>query len=63
MARRLRVEFEDAHYHVISRGNYRAHIFANKKTKAAFQACLFEACVRAGWVLHAFVEQAKGVRS
>jgi REP element-mobilizing transposase RayT len=40
---------------VINRGNYRADIFANSKTKSAFEACLFEACMKSGWTLHAFV--------
>jgi REP element-mobilizing transposase RayT len=55
MARKLRLEFPGAIYHVISRGNYRQDIFGAEKTKAAFEACLFEACKKSGWVLHAFV--------
>ena len=55
MARKLRLEYPGACYHVINRGNYRADIFRTEKTKGAFEACLFEACARSGWVLHAFV--------
>lgn len=55
MARKLRLEFPGACYHVINRGNYRADIFQTGKAKAAFEACLFEACVKSGWLLHAFV--------
>ena len=55
MARKLRLEFPGAIYHVINRGNYRADLFQTAKTKAAFEACLFEACAKSGWVLHAFV--------
>ena len=55
MARKLRLEFPGACYHVINRGNYRADIFKTEKTKAAFEACLFEACTKSGWVLRAFV--------
>ena len=55
MARKLRLEFPGACYHVINRGNYRADLFTTEKTKAAFEACLFEACRKSGWVLHAFV--------
>ena len=55
MARKLRLEFPGACYHVINRGNYRADVFASEKTKAAFVSCLFEACAKSGWVLHAFV--------
>jgi REP element-mobilizing transposase RayT len=39
---------------VINRGNYRTDIFAGEKTKAAFEACLFETCVKSGWILHDF---------
>jgi REP element-mobilizing transposase RayT len=55
MARKLRLEFPGACYHVINRGNYRADLFKAEKTKAAFEACLFEACAKSGWVLQAFV--------
>src|SRR4051812_2659366 len=55
MPRKLRLEFPGACYHVINRGNYRRNAFAADKTKAAFGTCLFEACVKSGWILHAFV--------
>src|SRR5580698_10262019 len=55
MARKLRLEFPGAVYHVINRGNYRADVFSEPKTKAAFAECLFEACRKSAWVLHAFV--------
>lgn len=55
MARKLRLEYPGACYHVINRGNYRADIFSTEGEKMAFEACLFEACAKSGWVLHAFV--------
>jgi putative transposase len=55
MARRLRLEFPGACYHVINRGNYRTDVFRTAKAKAAFEQCLFEACRKSGWVLHGFV--------
>ena len=55
MVRKLRLEFPGACHHVINRGNYQADIFKTEQTKAAFEACLFEACRKSGWVLHAFV--------
>lgn len=55
MARKLRLEFPGAIYHVINRGNYRAWIFKEDGAKAAFESCLFAACTKSGWVLHAFV--------
>jgi hypothetical protein len=55
MARKLRLEFPGACYHVLNRGNYRAQVFATERTRAAFEACVFEACEKSGWLLHAFV--------
>ena len=55
MARKLRLEYPGACYHIINRGNYRRDLFATDGAKAAFQACLFEACARSAWHLHAFV--------
>ena len=55
MPRQLRLEYPGACYHVINRGNYRADIFKSEGAKAAFEVCLFEACEKSGWVLHAFV--------
>jgi putative transposase len=54
MARKLRLEYEGAVYHVISRGNYRADVFGTEKTKAAFLKCLEEASVKSGWRVHAW---------
>ena len=55
MARKLRLEYPGAVYHVINRGNYRQAVFATDKTKQAFENCLFQVCKRYGWRLHAFV--------
>ncbi len=55
MARKLRLEYPGARYHIINRGNYRLDAFWADETKAAFEGCLFEACAKSGWILHAFV--------
>jgi putative transposase len=55
MARKLRIEFSGARYHVINRGNYRDHVFASLGAKDAFLKCLGEAAVKAGWIVHAYV--------
>ena len=55
MARKLRLEFPGAIYHVINRGNYRTDIFRTEGAKMAFEDCLFEACAKSAWLLHAFV--------
>ena len=55
MARKLRLEYAGALYHVINRGNYRADVFKEEGARQAFMGCLLEACEKAGWVLHAYV--------
>jgi putative transposase len=55
MPRKLRLEFPGACYHVINRGNYRSHVFGTEGAGQAFEACLFEACEKSGWLLHAYV--------
>ena len=55
MARKLRLEFPGACYHVINRGNYRRDVFAPKGAAEAFERGLGEAVGRFGWRLHAYV--------
>jgi putative transposase len=55
MARTARLEYAEACYHVINRGNYRRDLFAGEGTAAAFERVLWEACARFGWRLHAYV--------
>jgi len=55
MARRLRIQFENAKYHVINRGNYRRDLFETVGAAQAFLAVLDEATSRYRWRLHAFV--------
>ncbi len=55
MARKLRLQYPGAMYHVINRGNYRANVFGTEGAKDAFLACLEEACAFAGWRVHAYV--------
>lgn len=54
MARRLRIQFSGAIYHVINRGNYRRDLFATRGAARSFEHTLGEACVRHGWLVHAF---------
>ncbi len=54
MARRPRVQFKGAIYHVINRGNYRRDVFESAGAAMAFEQCLFEACEQAGWRLYAY---------
>ena len=54
MARSLRIEKENGVYHIINRGNYRQDVFINEGAHLSFEQCLFEACVKCGWVLEGF---------
>ena len=55
MPRKPRIEYENARYHVINRGNYRKNIFTVYKTGEVFESVLLEACVRYDWKLFAYV--------
>jgi REP element-mobilizing transposase RayT len=55
MARPLRIEYEGALYHVMSRGNGRGAIFRDEPDRQRFLATLEQACTRTGWQVHAWV--------
>jgi REP element-mobilizing transposase RayT len=55
MARRLRIQYEHALYHVINRGNYRRDLFSAPGAAGAFARLVGEACARHRWRLHAYV--------
>jgi len=54
MARKLRVEYPGAIYHVMNRGDRREAIFKDDKDRQCFLATLGEACGKTGWQVHAF---------
>jgi putative transposase len=53
MARRLRIQYEGAIYHVINRGNYQRDVFESVGAAKAFKQALGEACLRHGRRVHA----------
>ena len=55
MARKVRLEYRGAFYHVINRGNYRSWIFETDGAKKSFLKCLKEAADAMNWRLHAWV--------
>lgn len=55
MARKLRLGFAGACYHVINRGNYRRRIFGDDGSAGSLEKALFDTCDRYGWQLHAYV--------
>ena len=53
MARKLRVEYAGAIYHVMNRGNHRKPIFKDDEDREGFLATLGEACRKTGWRVQA----------
>jgi hypothetical protein len=55
MARKARVEYVGAVYHVLDRGDRREAIFQDDGDRRRFLETLGEACGRTGWRVHAYV--------
>jgi putative transposase len=54
MARKLRVEYPGAIYHVMNRGDRREPIFRDDADRERFVQTLGQACERSGWQAHAY---------
>lgn len=54
MPRALRIEFENAHYHVMHRSVAGRSIFSSSECYQAFLDILGEVCFRYGFVVHAY---------
>jgi REP element-mobilizing transposase RayT len=54
MARPLRLEFSNALYHVLARGNRRESIYLGEADFADFLSLLAEVSVRFNWLVHAY---------
>jgi putative transposase len=54
MARKLRIQFPGAIYHVMSRGDRREDIFRDDFDRESFLATLEAACAKTSWQVHAF---------
>jgi REP element-mobilizing transposase RayT len=54
MARKLRVQYPGAIYHVMNRGDRREAIFLSDKDRALFIRTLAEACEKTDWQVHAW---------
>jgi REP element-mobilizing transposase RayT len=55
MARKLRVEYPGAIYHVMNRGDRREPIFLDEADRQRFVETLAEVCAKTGWQVHAYV--------
>jgi len=53
MARKIRVEYPGALYHVMNRGDRREPIFRDSEDRQQFIRTLAEACTKSGWQVHA----------
>ena len=53
MARKLRVQYAGAIYHVMNRGDRREAIFRDDADRRRFLETLAEACAKTGWQIHA----------
>ena len=54
MARKLRIQYRGAIYHVMNRGDRREPIFKDDADHRRFLATLDETCVKTGWQVHAY---------
>ena len=54
MARKLRVQYPGAIYHVMNRGDRREDIFADDADRQRFLETLTETCQKTGWQVHAY---------
>jgi len=55
MARKLRLEYAGAVYHVMSRGDRGEDVFLDHEDRRRFLRTLGQACERTGWRVHSFV--------
>ena len=54
MARKLRIQYPGALYHVMSRGDRRDAIFQDDSDRRSFLETLAQACEKTGWRVHAY---------
>lgn len=54
MARKLRIQYAGAIYHVMNRGDHREDIFADDEDRQRFLQTLGEACQKTSWQVHAY---------
>ena len=55
MARKVRIEYPGAVYHVMSRGDQGDAIFRTDRDRQLLLETLAEGCAKTGWQIHAYV--------
>ena len=54
MARRLRIQYPRAIYHVMNRGDQREAVFRDAEDRERFLATLAQTCEKTQWQVHAY---------
>src|ERR1017187_1726114 len=54
MARKVRIQYPGAMYHVMNRGDWREAIFEDDEGRERLLQTLMEACQKTGWQVHAY---------
>jgi hypothetical protein len=60
MARKIRIKYAGAAYHVMARGNQGWDIYADERDRKLWLATLREACEKTGWRIHARLKSDAG---
>jgi REP element-mobilizing transposase RayT len=55
IARPIRLQYPDAVYHVMARGNQGREVFLDHQNRQQSLATLVETCAKTGWSIHAYV--------
>ena len=55
MARKIRIEYAGAVYHIMARGNQGRDIYADDQDRKLWLEALAEGCEKTGWRIHAWV--------
>ena len=56
MARKLRIQYPGAIYHVMNRGDHQERIFRDDDDRKVFLASLAEGCGKIGWQVHSYCQ-------
>jgi REP element-mobilizing transposase RayT len=54
VARKVRIQYPGAIYHLMNRGDHREPIFEGDKDRQQFTKALEEVCEKTAWQVHAF---------
>ena len=61
MARKLRIQYPGAIYHVMNRGDHQERIFCDDEDRKGFLAAWAEGCDKTGWQIHSYCLMANHV--